>query len=117
MQDITNDIIYKFDHDLLVIDISVEQNPEIYKTCEELGPLLDEVSDCEPYTDESWDEYLRSRVGEWHYMRVHKSNGRVVGTASDEDPGEKEVLLAQEFIDAVNGAYHEITEGFDAVLD
>lgn len=117
MKDETKDVVYKFDHDLLFIDVSIAENPDIYKICVELGELLDEVSSCVPYSDEPWAEYVRDRVGDWNYLRVHKSHGRFVGTASDEVPGERDVLLAQEFIDVVKQSFHNPTEDFDAIFD
>ena len=114
------DLIKKFNNDMLFIDISTDENPDIWTDCEELGELLDEYDAIKPHNGETWRNYISTRIDEWRYIRVHYSDSlrRNVGTASDQDPETREVLTTKEFIELLSESIAEPnTEDFDSLFD
>lgn len=109
----------KFAVDELFIDISTDNNPDIWSDCKELAEFLDECCTVMPYIDGSWSKYLPERIGEWRYIRCHKSSGRIgkiTGTASDEVPGNREVVTAEGILEIIRGREWLMDEDFDSVL-
>ena len=114
--------LQKFESDQLCIDISTNNNSNIWKDCEELGEVLDGYSSVKPFRDGSWSAYLPSRIGEWEYIRCTQDrNGKVTGTASEKvncgvDCG-REAITAEHLLEIVRGCEMLMDEDFDSVFD
>ena len=110
--------LQKFENDQLCIDISTNNNSNIWKDCEELGEVLDGYSSVKPFRDGSWSAYLPSRIGEWEYIRCTQDrNGKVTGTASEKVDGDREVITAEHLLEIVRGCEMLRDEDFDSVFD
>lgn len=111
----------KFSVDELFIDISIDHNHNIWEDCEEIAGFLDECCPVRPFADGSWSKYLPERIGEWNYIRCHKNSsgsvGKITGTASDEIPGDREVVTADMFLEVARGRQWVMDEDFDSVFD
>ncbi len=110
--------LQKFESDQLCIDISTNNNSNIWKDCEELGEVLDVYSSVKPFRDGSWYAYLPSRIGEWEYIRCTQNrNGEVTGTASEKVDSGREVITAEHLLEIVRGCEMLRDEDFDSVFD
>ena len=107
----------KFSVDELFINISIDHNPNIWKDCEEIAEFLDECCPVRPFADGSWSNYLPERIGKWNYIRCNKRSSGYTGTASDEHPGDREVVTADMFLKVARGRQWVMDEDFDSVFD
>lgn len=117
MTDKLSELIDKFDHGALMIDINVGRNPGIWQDCEELGSLLDRFSSRLPYSEEPWSEYIPPRIDEWEYIMCHVRDGVIQGTATDQFPEDKEVISTRDFIEIANECASETIEDFESILN
>lgn len=114
------EVMNKFEHGELFIDISIKRNPYIIHKIQRLSEILSEHSGVRPYNGKEWSEYLGVRIGEWEYLRC-KSNLKdvTIATESDECPRERMVLTVDEVFEAqneYNKALEEQTAGFDDIF-
>ena len=113
------EVMDKFEHGELFIDISIERNPYIIHKTQRLSEILSEYSGARPYNGTEWSEYLDAKIGEWKYLRCKSNREDVtIATASDEFPLEM-VLTVDEVFEAqneYNKALEEQTAGFDDIF-
>lgn len=111
-------LFQKFESDQLCIDISTNNNSNIWKDCEDLGEVLDEYGSAKPFRDGSWSAYLPSRIGEWEYIRCTQDrSGKITGTASENVGSGREVITAEHLLEIVRGCEMLMDEDFDSVFD
>lgn len=111
-------LFQKFESDQLCIDISTNNNSNIWKDCEDLGEVLDEYSSVKPFRDGSWSAYLPSRIGEWEYIQCTQDrSGKITGTASENVGSGREVITAEHLLEIVRGCEMLMDEDFDSVFD
>ena len=121
MENNLKQMIEDFNSDKLFIDISPNDDEDIWRDCEKLGEILDDFGAIAPYNGKSWLRYVPGVIGEWHFLRVHYSvvHG-LCGTASDEDPDEdtsdRRICFASDFIEAAVNCELERNEEFNSVF-
>ena len=110
----------QFDSDKLFINITVEDNEcNIWREGERLGEIIESYSTITPHDGSSWSEYIIDRVGAWTYLRCHESKmmRKIVGTASDELPGDRTVVTVDAILQIADGRQMVVDEDFDSVFD
>lgn len=110
----------QFDCGELFINITVEDNEcNIWREGERLGEIIESYSRMKPYDGSSWSEYIIDRVGVWTYLHCNESRTmrQVVGTASDELPGDRTVVTVDAILQIADGRQMVVDEDFDSVFD